>query len=1234
MKNSTVKRILNLLLIFTLVFMNYSTILVNAASSEAAAEDLFISEYIEGSSYNKAIEIYNGTGSPVDLSNYELELYSNGATEASQSVTLSGTLEHNDVFVVAHGNAGSEILAETDMENAAVINFNGDDAFVLTKNDSAIDVLGEVGNDSDYAKDVTLVRDSSVTQANPTYVETEWADYAKDTFAYLGSHTMDGAGEEDPPDEPGDPGAEYSIADARQLSDGTAVTVEGIITADNDAISNGAQFTTYIQDETGGINLFAFEQGELPDLSKGDRVRVSGELDSYNGLKEIVPSSVEIIESGQALPEAQSITLADLQDPAVAESYEGERVQVNGFIDNIPDSPAGGGYNISLIDSEFNGTTLRVMENALDVSQIEPEKWYNITAIVSQYDSYQLIPTEQADIQLADEQPEPPSAAGTYESTVASVTDGDTIHLETPVLGTTKVRFLNIDTPETYTAHNDNPARDEINANQKEFGEAAKAYMKDLLQPGDKVQVKVGEEPTDNYGRLLAEIIRKEDGMNINLQMVQEGYAVSYFIAPFNEEVYPTYQNAVKEAKDAGLGIWNPEDPLLELPFVFRTHDNNEAFDKYVGNSDTKEYVMPADWADVPVEKRVFFWDEAAAQENGYTFAGDDQGSNDNLSLQLLSMNDLHGKIDQQYELDPDGDGTFNMYGKMDYTAAAIGAREQTNPNTLIVHGGDMIGGSSPVSGLLQDEPTVEIMEAIGFDVGTVGNHEFDEGTDELLRMVNGGEHPDGTENYDGMNFPVLCANCVYKDTGDTFLPPYHVEEVDGEQIGFVGVITQEAAGMVMPAGIQNIEFTNAAAAANEAVTELKAQGIESIILLSHIPGEQSGDTVTGQVADLANTVDDEVDVIFSAHNHVVNDGVVDNKLIVQASEYGKAFADVDLEIDRTTGDIVKKEAEVVFVNHSEVTPDPEVASILDKYAEQVAPIMNEVVGYNATDLTGDYSNDGDHGLGNLIADGMKAAMDSDFAMMNGGGIRDDLLAGEVTWGDLYNIQPFGNTLMMFEIKGADLYPIIEAQLSPTYGPDYSISGFHYTWDPETNTVVDVTLPDGTPVDPDKTYTLTVNNYMGTSTGSKYAPISELGENPVMGPSDLDATVNFVESQNSSAENPIEYGPEGRITVADGEEEPQEVVVTPKDNNGTATVHTKDLRALDKGVHVVIDIYNEKKPRKLLLNKKQVDILKEKEVTLTVTNGENSAEFVMKDFSGKVLKVSLHDSNGKGFKNY
>ncbi|RFA33418.1 endonuclease [Virgibacillus dokdonensis] len=1159
MGNQLRKKLCYMVFVIALIFSNLvpTSTAIAAEKGDVEAEDLFITEYVEGSSFNKAIEIYNGTGADVNLANYQLHLYSNGKTEPTNTETLKGILKNGDVFVLSHRDADAAVQQVTDL-TSAVVNFNGNDAIALEKNGEIIDVFGEIGDDSDFAKDKTFVRNANVSSPTATFRIDQWTDYGKDIFTYLGSHTMDGEGEQDPgePTDPDpDPDPEVStIAEARQLANGSEVVVEGIVTANSEALSNGNQFSTYMQDETAGVNLFNFEQGDLPEVQKGDRVKVIGTTASYKGLKEVVPVSIEVLEQGQALPEVQHITLEDLQNKEVAESYEGELVRINGYIPSIPSSPAGGGYNVSFIDQDYNAMLLRIMENAIDIRQVAEKQWYDVTGIVSQYNDYQILPTEQADVQVAQQQPEPPSAAGEYETTVEKITDGDTIRIADPVFGSDRVRFVNMDTPETYAAKNKAPERQEINENQKYHGDEATKHIQTYIQPGDKITVKVGEQPTDDYGRLLAEVITA-DGENVNLEMVRDGYAVSYFIAPMDEKAYPKYQQAVKEAKDQGLGIWDKANPLLELPFAFRANDDQKGFLRYVGNSATKEYVVPDDWEDVPVEKRVFFSSPEEAESYGYQPINTENPSEDNLLVQFLSMNDLHGKIDQQYNLDPDGDGVFDTYGRMDFVASALKEREQDNPNTFMVHAGDMIGGSSPVSGLLQDEPTVEILEEIGFNVGTVGNHEFDEGTTEFMRMVNGGEHPEGkgTEGYDGMNFPQLCANCVDKESGETILPPFHIEEVDGEKIGFIGVNTQASASMVMPDGIADIQFTDEVAAVNEAVATLQQQGVEAIAVLAHIPADQAGDGATGEAANLAREVNDAVDIIFAAHNHQVVDGVVDNKLIVQASEYGKAFADVDVEIDRTTGDIVKKDAEVVFVKQSDYEADPNVSKILTKYEHQIAPMMNEVIGYNRTDLTGDYSNDGDHGLGNLLADGMKSVMNSDFAMMNGGGIRDDLLAGKVTWGDLYNIQPFGNTLMKFEIKGKDLVPIINAQLSKKYGPDYSISGFHYTWDPEASKVVNVTYPDGTPIEEDKTFTLTVNNFMGTSKGSKYRPISDRGKNPVMGPTDLDATVEFVKSLNSTEDDPFLYAAEGRISVAKEEEEPTKNPGTDNGDNGDGT---------------------------------------------------------------------------------
>ncbi|MFD2637877.1 5'-nucleotidase C-terminal domain-containing protein [Piscibacillus salipiscarius] len=527
----------------------------------------------------------------------------------------------------------------------------------------------------------------------------------------------------------------------------------------------------------------------------------------------------------------------------------------------------------------------------------------------------------------------------------------------------------------------------------------------------------------------------------------------------------------------------------------------------------------------------------------------------DLVDVQLLGVNDWHGQIDYEDSFaDFDGDGENDPAGRADYLAAYLKEREATNPdNTLMVHSGDMIGGSPLISASFQDEPTVEIMEEMGMDVGTLGNHEFDEGVDELLRMINGGEHPNGTEGYDGMNFPVVAANVQYKDTEELIVDPYVVKEVEGQKIGFIGVVTTETPNMVIKEGNENVEFTDEAEAINKYVPELKEQGVKSIVVLAHNPAFQEGDAITGDAANIANSVDDEVDVIFAAHNHVYNNGLVDGKLIVQAYSYGTAFSDVDLKIDPATGDIVEKTAEVVTVAQHGMEPDPAVASILDKYETLVDDIKNEVIGDAAVPLEGGYAargEQGDNPLGNLIADGMKWAMDADMAMMNGGGIRADIDEGPITYGEVFTVQPFGNTLVKAELTGESIIDVLNNQLSEPYGPDYSVAGFSYTWNYDEMEVIDVFLPDGSEIDPNEVYTVVVNNYMF---GDPDSNIENLALSSEVGPTDLDATVDYIKS----FDEPIEYYAEGRI---------QEVeLVTPLTDNPNASDRAKErLKELAK----------------------------------------------------------------------
>jgi 2',3'-cyclic-nucleotide 2'-phosphodiesterase/3'-nucleotidase/5'-nucleotidase len=570
--------------------------------------------------------------------------------------------------------------------------------------------------------------------------------------------------------------------------------------------------------------------------------------------------------------------------------------------------------------------------------------------------------------------------------------------------------------------------------------------------------------------------------------------------------------------------------------------ENRQILMDYI--SEVKEIIPTADnnWSIAPINGTANVTFTTSPKAEGYLKEGsnitftnqtDDKGfgifkinlngtPKENVKVQLLGLNDLHGQLDTDTKLKLNEQDV--LAGSMEYTAAAIKQREEENPLSLLVHSGDMIGGSPLISASFQDEPTVEVMEAMGFDVGTLGNHEFDEGMAELHRMIKGGEHPKGIKGYDGMNFPVVAANAYDSATGRLITEPYTIKEVGGVKIGFIGTVTQETPNMIVRKGNETLKITDEAEAINKYTEELKKKGIEAIVVLAHNPSVQNGRTDTFDAADIAEKADDEVDVIFAAHNHAAVDQVIDNKLIVQAYSYGSAFSDVDLELDAVTGDIVKKEAEVVTVYQKDFMPDPVVAKIMKKYEDLVAPIKAEVVGSSSTTLVKGYPSSGEFGdlaLGNLIADGMKASMNTDFALMNGGGVRAQLDAGEVTFGDLFSIQPFGNVLNKVKLSGADLEIVLNNQISPA-GLDFHISGFKYTWDANTKKVVDIFLLDGSKIDKTKEYAVVVNNYMYGNT--KYG-IGDLSADLEVGPEDLQATIDYVKS----LDKPFEYKTEGRI---------------------------------------------------------------------------------------------------------
>lgn len=383
MSNGKLNKPLNVFLAASLV----SSIVVPAASPAAAtatAADLIISEYIEGGSYNKAIELYNGTGSDIDLSAYTLELYSNGSATATNTLELTGTLKNGETYVLYHKDANEDIKNKGDLVNSTVINFNGDDAIVLKKSGDVIDSLGQAGVRVENLKDVTLVRNSDVLTGdtvidNPFDPAVEWTVLPKDDSSNLGSHSLGEGAPVTPPDEEEPPAEVITIADARTKAPGQTVTIKGVVAAD---LKN----TFSVQDETGGI---AVRPTSL-NIAVGDEVVLTGTLADYRGLLQLDGATVVEKTENAGAPSPLEVTGAE-----VAEENESKLVTVKN-IELIDVQDGGSWANFTATDGtkEF---IIRDENNNLGLSV--GSSYESITGIVQQFDDdYQIIPRSSQDI--------------------------------------------------------------------------------------------------------------------------------------------------------------------------------------------------------------------------------------------------------------------------------------------------------------------------------------------------------------------------------------------------------------------------------------------------------------------------------------------------------------------------------------------------------------------------------------------------------------------------------------------------------------------------------------------------------------------------------------------------------------------------------------------------------------------------------------------------------------------
>ncbi len=524
------------------------------------------------------------------------------------------------------------------------------------------------------------------------------------------------------------------------------------------------------------------------------------------------------------------------------------------------------------------------------------------------------------------------------------------------------------------------------------------------------------------------------------------------------------------------------------------------------------------------------------------------------VAVQVLALNDFHGNLEP-----PTGSSGAIAdvpAGGVEFLATQLAqlADQVQDENTITVAAGDLIGASPLLSAAFHDEPTIEALGLAGLDLTSVGNHEFDEGADELLRIQEGGCHPDDgcadpARPYEGAGFQYLSANAFVTDTGEPLLPPYAVKEVGGVKIGFIGMTLEGTPDIVTQAGVAGLEFRDEIETGNRYAAELQAQGVEAIVVLLHEGGAQAAGGgindctgLTGPIVPIAEGFSDAIDVVVSGHTHQAYNCVIADKLVTSASSFGRLVTDIDLQVDPATGDVVKAAATNVVVGRN-VPADPAETELIARYRTLLGPIAARQVGETTTPITrtqeplvGDQL--GESALGNLIADAQLAATDDEqgavAAFMNPGGVRADLDSGPVLYEEAFTVQPFNNFLSTLDLTGAQLDCLLEQQFVTTRTLQPS-AGVTYTVDPNgvvgtaaapcTGTRVNALAIGGVPVDPAATYRITVNNFLAGG-GDGFTVLTE-GTNEVVGGLDIDAFADYL-----TTVGPVAAPATDRITVA------------------------------------------------------------------------------------------------------
>lgn len=544
------------------------------------------------------------------------------------------------------------------------------------------------------------------------------------------------------------------------------------------------------------------------------------------------------------------------------------------------------------------------------------------------------------------------------------------------------------------------------------------------------------------------------------------------------------------------------------------------------------------------------------------------------IHLKILAINDFHGHLFSGQDLHN------HTAGGAPFLASFLKkVMNSSGYDTVILAlTGDTVGASPRYSALLRDEPAVLFFNTFADEncmgrnekkhdscnvIAIPGNHEFNNGLDELFRKVNGGngssDIPHIVDPYPGMAADVICANIVWKANETPIFPPYTIRYIEGVPVAFIGAVTIETPILELPMNVDMVTFLNESEGINRYIPSLQEQGVHAFVVLLHEGGNQKsyeGPTrldcnVTGPIVNITAQLDPDVDVVLAAHSHDFINAYLPNAgqkdvLVVQAYSYGTAYADVNVSIDQRSGDIISKTAVIVPVygDQSGLEPDSDVQRLLDNTREAVNRIESEVISTEVSEISRMQNEEGESLLGNLVADSQRDAMGTDIALVTSGelpgSLHGDIPTGTITWIDLERVLPpdasmakeYGGwysrpRVAVRELNGSQIKDILERQLvEPKPEENLSVSGLEYRYDltrPVGDRITGIWVH-GSPIVSDVLYSVAMNYYMAYGMG-EFTPGWDCGVKVTIGPADIDALESYIRKLSV----PVNLTGDGRV---------------------------------------------------------------------------------------------------------